>query len=75
VRDVRRHVSVELPPIPGVKGAGPRAGPFQGRQATEVDFAGASEASSGPCGELLRFCVQDFKLRDRVWCVGLSVYD
>jgi len=37
---------------------GLKAGPFQGRQATEVYFAWASEASGGPCGELLRFCVQ-----------------
>ena len=32
-----------------IKWAGPNAGPFQGRQATEVNFARASEASGGPC--------------------------
>ena len=38
-------------PAMKIKWAGPKAGPFQGRQATEVNFAGASEASGGPCGE------------------------
>ena len=37
-----------------VKRAGPKAGPFQGRKATEMNFAGASEVTGGPCEELLR---------------------
>ena len=39
-----------------IKWAGPKAEPFQVRQATEVNFVGASEASGGPCGGLLRTC-------------------
>jgi hypothetical protein len=34
-----------------IKWAGLKAGPFQGRQAAEENFAGASEASGSPCGE------------------------
>ena len=43
---------VPLPPLLTIKWAGPKVGPFHGRQATEVNFAGESEASGGPCGEL-----------------------
>ena len=39
-----------------IKWAGPKAGPFQDRQATELNFAGASETSGGPFGS----CVPKF---------------